>query len=86
MLLNRAPSLVIDMDIPSLPATRATSPSPVLSRSTAGQQTSAQSTSNVDDARVDDADVKAQRSGLGTLMKSAKKDVKVAEFDMNAFF
>lgn len=88
MLLNRAPSLVIDMDIPSLPATRPTSPSPVLP-----------STSRNDDAVKpiangsmesgtggQDPGVEARRTGLGTLMKSAKKDVKVAEFDMSAFF
>lgn len=41
---------------------------------------------NDDEARTEDSDVKAQRTGLGSLMKSAKKDVKVAEFDMDAFF
>lgn len=76
---ERAPSLVIDMEIPSLPATRPTSPSPQTVTDTKG--------SSVAGTVVqEDPEAKARKSGLGTLMKSAKKDVQVAEFDMNAFF
>lgn len=80
--MARAPSLVIDMEIPSAPATRPTSPQPLR------LQAAVKPTSTAGGAvtETEGAEVKAQRTGLGSLMKSAKKDVKVAEFDMSAFF
>lgn len=70
--MARAPSLVIDMEIPSAPATRPTSPQPLRLQAVVKPTTS-------DDVTQDSEgpEVKAQRTGLGSLMKSAKKDVKV---------
>lgn len=72
----RGPSLVIDMDIPSLPTTRPSSPPPLTT--TVPKFTPV--------ADPEDSEMQAQRTGLGSLMKNAKKDVKIAEFDMSAFF
>lgn len=77
--LARAPSLVIDMDIPSLPSTRPGSPPP---HAIAFTKLSAPAIVSP----REDSEMEAQRTGLGSLMKSAKKDVKIAEFDMDAFF
>lgn len=71
---KRRSSILIDMDVPSDPASRAASP--VL---TVGEQGV-----DVSEASTDSKAVTA--SGLGSLMKSAKHDVSVPEFDMNAFF
>ena len=79
-LRARRSSLLIDIEIPSLPTTRPTSPSPV-PLTTVPEQFTSPSVSG-----ATDADIKAKRTGLGSLMKSAKKDVTVPEFDMNAFF
>ncbi|KAF8323322.1 hypothetical protein DL93DRAFT_2050227 [Clavulina sp. PMI_390] len=87
---NRAASLVIDMEIPSLPATRPTSPGfPVLD--TIPEKTSRAAspippTNVVSPPPEESAEAGEQKGGFGSLMKSAKKDVKVAEFDMSAFF
>ncbi|KAJ7076559.1 RAVE protein 1 C terminal-domain-containing protein [Mycena belliarum] len=73
--MRRRSSMVIDMDIPSLPPTRSTSPvlvpqkPPVI----------------IEEPGDEEADLKARNLGLGNLMKSAKRDVNVPEFDMNAF-
>jgi len=74
----RVPSLVIDMDIPSLPTTRPSSPPPLT--------TTVPKFTPHDVADREDSEMQAQRTGLGSLMKNAKKDVKIAEFDMSAFF
>lgn len=34
----------------------------------------------------EEGDLLARKAGMGNLMKSAKQDVKVPDFDMNAFF
>lgn len=75
--LRRRSSIMIDMDIMSLPPTRTASPErngpklpPVIQ----------------EDVIKDESDFFARKAGLGNLMKSAKQDVKVPEFDMNAFF
>ena len=62
------------MDIISLPPTRSASP--------------AQDTKKplVMDTIQEEGDLFARKAGLGDLMKSAKQDVKVPEFDINAFF
>lgn len=36
--------------------------------------------------KEEEGDLSARKAGLGSLMKSAKHDVKVPEFDMGAFF
>ena len=79
-LRARRSSLLIDMEIPSLPTTRPTSPG-LAPLTTILEQPISQPVSEV----TADADIKAKRTGLGSLMKSAKKDVAVPEFDMNAF-
>jgi len=66
---------VIDMDIISLPPTRSASPV----RDTEKQPL-------VMDTIQEESDLFARKAGLGDLIKSAKQDVKVPEFDMNAFF
>jgi rabconnectin-3a len=90
---RRQSFLVIDMEIPSLPATRPASPDPRLSRSIGSSSSvrpvvlpAAQESAETEEIDMAKADVQAKRTGLGNLMQSAKKDVKVAEFDINAFF
>ncbi|KZT57808.1 hypothetical protein CALCODRAFT_265994 [Calocera cornea HHB12733] len=68
---RRRSSVVIDVNLKSLPETRA--PSPKL-------PTVAEDVPEVVEAP------KPRRTGIGSLMKSAKQDTKVPEFDMDAFF
>ncbi|KAJ7786153.1 RAVE protein 1 C terminal-domain-containing protein [Mycena metata] len=74
--MRRRSSIIIDMDIPSLPSSRSTSPvrvaqiPPVI----------------IEEPGNEEGDLIARKAGLGNLMKSAKQDVKVPEFDMDAFF
>jgi len=79
--LNRRRSLIIDMDIPSLPPTRTNTPPPASPR----YATEASNKPPVPTPTVD-TDSIARKAGLGNLMKSAKRDVQVPEFDMDAFF
>ncbi|KAF9076123.1 RAVE protein 1 C terminal-domain-containing protein [Rhodocollybia butyracea] len=73
--LRRKSSIMIDMDIPSLPPTRAVSPEGKPPKITV-----------IPEEPVPDAgDLKARKADLGSLMKSAKQDVQVPEFDMGAF-
>jgi len=74
--MRRRSSIMIDMDIPSLPPTRPTSPVPTARRQPVIPEEPAKG----------EGDRDARLAGLGSLMKSAKQDVKVPEFDMNAFF
>ncbi|KAI0721213.1 RAVE protein 1 C terminal-domain-containing protein [Cerioporus squamosus] len=77
--LRRQSSILIDIDIDSAPPTRRASPS----------RSPTRGTSPVRGAREelkDEGDLVARKAGIGSLMKSAKQDVKVPEFDMNAFF
>jgi hypothetical protein len=71
---RRRSSIMIDMDITSLPPTRMGSPVRPANES---QQI---------ETIPEESDFLARQAGLGNLMKSAKHDVKVPEFDMNAFF
>ncbi len=68
---------MIDMDIMSLPPTRTASPERVGPKLPPVIQ---------EEVIKDEGDFFARKAGLGNLMKSAKQDVKVPEFDMNAFF
>lgn len=72
--LRRRSSIIIDMDVISLPPTRSASP--------------VQDTEKplVMEPIQEESDLFARKAGLGDLMKSAKQDVKVPEFDINAFF
>ncbi|KAI5121293.1 hypothetical protein M0805_003762 [Coniferiporia weirii] len=70
-------SIMIDMDVPSDPSTRPTSPGSV-----GVEQTAAPDGSN--EKLFDDTTVR--KSSLGGLMRSAKENISLPEFDMNAFF
>ncbi|KAF9029279.1 WD repeat-containing protein [Hymenopellis radicata] len=69
---RRRSSMMIDMDIMSLPPTRRASPPPPVREE--------------EEVIKNEGDFLARKAGLGNLMKSAKQDVKVPEFDMSAFF
>lgn len=73
--MRRRSSILIDMDIVSLPPTRKASPTqePALN-------------SRAIETIQEESDLFARKAGLGNLMKSAKHDVNVPEFDMDAFF
>ncbi|KAJ3516450.1 hypothetical protein NLJ89_g1100 [Agrocybe chaxingu] len=71
--LRRRSTIMIDMDVLSLPPTRKASPD---------SKTQAHSIDTIQE----ESDLFARKAGLGNLMKSAKHDVNVPEFDMNAFF
>jgi hypothetical protein len=72
-IMQRRSSILIDIDIPSLPPTRRASPEP-----TQGKE-------SVRETIPEEGDLFARKVGLGSLMKSAKQDIKVPEFDMSAF-
>ena len=72
--LRRRSSIMIDMDITSLPPTRLGSPNRPADRN------------RQIETIPEESDFLARQAGLGNLMKSAKHDVKVPEFDMSAFF
>ncbi|KAJ6509386.1 RAVE protein 1 C terminal-domain-containing protein, partial [Mycena vitilis] len=74
--LRRRSSIVIDMDIPSLPPTRSSSPV----RLTEKPPMIPEETGN------EEGDLIARKAGLGNLMKTAKQDVSVPEFNMDNFF
>lgn len=65
----------IDMDITSLPPTQAASP-----------ENKGHRPPTIPEEPNQAEDLVARKTALGNLMKSAKQDVKVPEFDMNAFF
>ncbi|TFK36859.1 RAVE protein 1 C terminal-domain-containing protein [Crucibulum laeve] len=73
--LRRRTSIVIDMDIVSLPPTRSASP-----------ERGVDHKEYPIDTIKEENDLLARKAGLGNLMKSAKQDVQIPEFDMNAFF
>lgn len=75
--LRRTSSIMIDMDIPSAAPTRSASPE---------RRGGATLPIPEKEEMKEEPDLLARKAGLGNLMKSAKKDVKVPEFDMNAFF
>ncbi|KAG8902927.1 regulator of (H+)-ATPase in vacuolar membrane, partial [Tulasnella sp. 403] len=86
-------SMIIDMDLPSFPPTREPSPPTV---ETIPEQTVVASGSlmNGKDAPrgrlvspvVGNGEIQVEQNGFGNLMKSAKRDVVVPEFDMSNFF
>ncbi|PCH33750.1 hypothetical protein WOLCODRAFT_129949 [Wolfiporia cocos MD-104 SS10] len=75
--MRRRSSILIDMEPATGPPTRAVSPAP--------QPTNGVYSADPD-KKPDDGDLAARKVGLGTLMKTAKQDVHVPEFDMSAFF
>ncbi|KAJ7071176.1 RAVE protein 1 C terminal-domain-containing protein [Mycena amicta] len=74
--LRSRSSMVIDMEIPSIPPTRAPSPT----------KGSHKTPAIVEEPGNEEEDLIARKAGLGSLMKSAKTNVTVAEFNMDAFF
>ncbi|KAF7339771.1 WD repeat protein [Mycena venus] len=74
--MRRRSSIIIDMDIPSLPPTRSSSPVRVTEKPPV----------IVEEPGNEEGDLIARKAGLGNLMKTAKQDVTVPEFDINAFF
>jgi hypothetical protein len=74
--MRRRSSIIIDMDIPSLPPTRSSSPVRVAEKPPV----------IIEEPGNEEGDLIARKAGLGNLMKTAKQDVTVPEFDMNAFF
>ncbi|KAJ7169732.1 RAVE protein 1 C terminal-domain-containing protein [Mycena filopes] len=73
--IRRRSSMFIDMDIPSLPPSRSSSPVQVAETPSV----------IIEEPGNEEGDLIARKAGLGNLMKSAKQDVKVPEFDMQAF-
>lgn len=77
--LRRQSSIMIDMDIPTNPPTRSASP-------TRRHMDKLVENQEGETLKQDDGDLVARKAGMGRLMKSAKQDVQVPEFDMGAFF
>lgn len=98
LALLRRSSVIIDMDIPSFPPTRASSPplgtveeavNGTLNgfaehlKEDGGERRGRSPKEALQSPVVGDAE--ARKAALGSLMKSAKKDVVVPEFDMSSF-
>ena len=77
--MRRQSSIMIDMDITTAPPTRSASP---IRRIPNGLLSSLAG----ETMKQDEGDLVARKAGMGRLMKSAKQDLNVPEFDMNAFF
>jgi hypothetical protein len=73
--IRRRNSILIDMDIPSEPPTRHASP----------ERGMPPTIPEDSEPVAKEGDLFARKAGLGSLMKSAKQDVKVPEFDLSAF-
>lgn len=78
--LRRQSSILIDIDVSTAPPTRRASPSRSPTRGTSPVP------GVVKEEMKPEGDLVARKAGIGSLIKSAKQDVKVPEFDMNAFF
>ena len=79
---RRRSSILIDMDVSTAPPTRVASPAPNAQEN--GRSLSLAIPEEKEQKEGDD--LEARKAGLGGLLKSAKQDVKVPEFDMDAFF
>ena len=79
--LRRQSSILIDIDVSTAPPTRRASPSRSPTRGASPVRGAP-----VKEELKEEGDLVARKAGIGSLMKSAKQDVKVPEFDMNAFF
>ncbi|KAI0639823.1 WD repeat-containing protein [Trametes polyzona] len=80
--LRHKSSILIDIDVTTAPPTRRASPSRSPSRGVSPVPAVTKEELGV----MDEGDLVARKAGIGSLMKSAKQDVKVPEFDMGAFF
>ncbi|KAI0673553.1 WD repeat-containing protein [Trametes maxima] len=79
--LRHKSSILIDIDVTTAPPTRRASPSRSPTRGSSPSRPAL-----AKDQLKDEGDLVARKAGIGSLMKSAKQDVKVPEFDMGAFF
>ena len=77
--LRHKSSILIDIDVTTAPPTRRASPTRSPARGSSPVPM-------VKEEFKEEGDLVARKAGIGSLMKSAKQDVKVPEFDMNAFF
>lgn len=76
--MRRQSSVFIDMDLTTAPPTRRASPTP-------GVTDKLHPAPPPEEIKQEN-DFVARKAGLGSLMKSAKQNVQVPDFDMNAFF
>ncbi|CDO73196.1 hypothetical protein BN946_scf185007.g251 [Trametes cinnabarina] len=79
--LRRKSSIFIDIDVSTAPSTTRASPSP---RSREASPTRGGPKEELKEK--DEGDLIQRKAGIGSLMKTAKQDVKVPEFNMDAFF
>ncbi|KAJ3560471.1 hypothetical protein NP233_g10818 [Leucocoprinus birnbaumii] len=85
-LRRRRSSIMIDMDILSLPSPDSTSPTrDDMSASRKSIEKTSPVVPTVPTIKEEENDILSRKAGLGSLMKSAKQDVQVPEFDMSAF-
>jgi hypothetical protein len=75
-VMRRRSSIIIDMDLFTAPPTRRPSPEPEEGRPFA---------SLVNETINEEGDLIARKAGLGSLMKTAKQDVRVPEFNIDSF-
>jgi hypothetical protein len=80
--LRRRASIMIDMDVSTQPPTRRASPTRALTPLTEAESPAPAPASKLET----EGDLVARKAGLGSLMKTAKQNVQVPEFDMDAFF
>ncbi|KAI0305003.1 RAVE protein 1 C terminal-domain-containing protein [Russula brevipes] len=76
--LRRRSSIMIDMDLSTAPPTRRPSPEP--------RETGEPSVPLIKETINEEGDLIARKAGLGSLLKTAKQDVQVPDFDMDSFF
>lgn len=74
--MRRRSSIVIDIDPFSAPSTRRPSPKP---------SEIAEPPTQPMKETINEGDLVAKKAGLGSLLKTAKQDLQVPEFDMNSF-
>ena len=74
--MRRRSSIVIDIDPFTAPSTRRTSPKPSENAEPPAQPMK---------ETINEGDLVAKKAGLGSLLKTAKQDLQVPEFDMNSF-
>jgi hypothetical protein len=76
MRRRRRSSIMIDMDLFTAPPTRRPSPEPEEGRPSA---------TLINETINEEGDLIARKAGLGNLMKTARQDVQVPEFNMDSF-
>jgi hypothetical protein len=76
--MRRRSSILIDMDLFTAPPTRRASPEP----RGAGEPPAPLMKETINE----EGDLFARKAGLGSLLKTAKQDVQVPDFDIDSFF